>query len=351
MTLSDFFDLAKRYKKIVLFPILICVLFALALSLLSPPSYLASASIVLNGDLAFVKGLATKEAANYTNPDASVSIDSTDATKQISFNASGSNPSACVEAANDVMNSTINLYKETNANTVIEKSEANYAGVTKSNPFSLILTALFVGAAVAACILLVLDFIKMPIKSPKDAEHSCGYPILEGITSVERGEQLFANIQFHCNKVPSTIAIIPIGEPTTALIVSKELAGAFERGSINTKLIKGSAHIRKFKVKVPDNAAVLACCEPITAGMGTAYIAHHSDTTLLCIRGWVDNKRQLETTINELQLANADIAGIAFLPEDTTVRTKRAREEAIENRKKGQAEYSAEKNTAAQDGE
>lgn len=349
MTLSDFLDLAKRYKKIVIIPIAICVLIALLVSFLSPPTYLASASVVLNGDLAFVKGLATKEADSYTNLGAKVSISSSDTTKQISFNANGSEPNACVEAANSVMKSTVALYKQNNANTVIEESEANYAGVTRNNPLEYVIAAFLVGTIIAGCLLLALDVIKLPIKSPKDASHSCGYPILEGITSIERGEQLFANIQFHCNKVPSTIAIIPIGEPTTALIVSKELAGAFERGSINTKLIKGSAHIRKFKVKVPDNAAVLACCEPITAGMGTAYIAHHSDTTLLCIRGWVDNKRQLDTTINELQLANADIAGIAFLPEETTVRTKRAREESIEGRKRDQTEYSAERSAAAQE--
>lgn len=351
MTLSDFFDLVKRYKRLVAVPITVCVLTALAISFLSPPSYLASASIVLNGDIAFVKGLATKEANNYTSLGASVAIASSDSTKQISFNASGSDPTACVEAANSVMNSTVSLYKQSNPNVVVEISEANYAGVTRSNPIRFILSALLIGTVISACFLIVLDIIKAPIKSPKDAQHTCGYPILEGITSIERGEQLFANIQFHCNKVPSTIAIVPIGEPTTALIVSKELAGAFERGSINTKLIKGSAHIRKFKVKVPDNAAVLACCEPITAGMGTAYIAHHSDTTLLCIRGWIDNKRELAATINELQLANADIAGIAFLPEDTTVRTKHAREQSIESRRKKQADYSAERNATAQDEE
>lgn len=341
MTLSDFLDLAKRYKKTIIIPVAICVVAVLIISFLSPPTYTSSASVVLNGDLAFVKGLATKEAANYTNLNASVSITSSDTTKQISFVASGSDPSACVEAANAVMKSTVQLFKENNANAVIEESEANYAGVTRNNPIKYIFAAFLVGLIISGCILIIIDVIKAPIKSPKDAQQSCGYPILEGITSVERGEQLFANIQFHCNKVPSTIAIVPIGEPTTALIISKELAAAFERGSINTKLIKGSAHIRKFKVKVPNNAAVLACCEPITAGMGTAYIAHHSDTTLICIRGWVDNKRELAATINELKLANADIAGIAFLPEETTVRTKRAREESIESRKQ-EANLSAE---------
>lgn len=341
MTLSDFLDLAKRYKKLVIFPIIFCILAALAISFFSPPSYIATASIVLNGDVAFVKGLAIKEASNYTNLNASVSIDSSDTTKQISFIANGSDPASCVQAANAVMDSTVSLYKQSNSNAVIEASEANFAGVTRNNPIRFILMALLAGIAIAGCLLVAIDMIRAPIKSPKDAQRSCGYPILEGITSIERGEQLFANIQFHCNKVPSTIAIIPIGEQSTALIVSKELAAAFERGSINTKLIKGSAHIRKFKVKVPENAAVLACCEPITTGMGTAYIAHHSDTTLLCIRGWTDNKRQLETTINELRLANADIAGIAFLPEEVTVRTKQNHEYSNEERKSTETEKSS----------
>lgn len=84
--------------------------------------------------------------------------------------------------------------------------------------------------------------------------------------------------------------------------------------------MKGSPHAKKFQVTVPPDAAIVVSCEPLSVGMGAAYIAHNADATVLCISEWTDTRKQLLSTIRELELAKANIAGIAYLPEEKPVK-------------------------------
>ena len=122
---------------------------------------------------------------------------------------------------------------------------------------------------------------------------------------------------------PSTIAVVPVGAETTAPIVARELAEALERSDVRVKLVKGSPHAKKFQVTVPEDAAIVVSCEPLDAGMGAAYIAHNADVTVLCVSEWTDSKRQLAATVQELELAKANIAGMAYLPEEKKPREPR----------------------------
>lgn len=95
---------------------------------------------------------------------------------------------------------------------------------------------------------------------------------------------------------------------------------ALERSDVRVKLVKGSPHAKKFQVTVPPDAAIVVSCEPLSVGMGAAYIAHNADATVLCISEWTDTRKQLLSTIRELELAKANIAGIAYLPEEKPVK-------------------------------
>ena len=165
--------------------------------------------------------------------------------------------------------------------------------------------------------------MKLPIKSRKDVEDESGFPVLGVAPSLEGGERLLANLLFCCNMRPSTIAVVPVGAETTAPIVARELAEALERSDVRVKLVKGSPHAKKFQVTVPEDAAIVVSCEPLDAGMGAAYIAHNADVTVLCVSEWTDSKRQLAATVQELELAKANIAGMAYLPEEKKPREPR----------------------------
>lgn len=324
MIIQDLFKLMRRHLKFLIGGSLILTFLALGWSMLMQPSYSATASFVTNGDLALAQGYANNAAASYSNNTTKISCSSVSSSRTVVVTATGDNPYSCVEAANNVANETVKQYKEANSSIIASISEAGFA--TSNNP-SMVKTgfmAFFGGLLLTVCIVLLLDWIRAPIRSKEDISMSCDIPILGTAPSQEGGEQLLANLQFSYGSKPATVAIIPVGVPSTAPVTSRELAGAMERSDIRVKLVKGSPAAKKFRVAVPEGAAVIVSCEPLEAGMGAAYIAHNADTTILCVSEWTDSKRQLAAVIKEMELAKANIAGIAYLPEEQ--KPKRSRD-------------------------
>lgn len=316
MTILDLMRLIQRHLKLVVaLPIAFAVI-ALVYSFLIQASYTATASFITNGDLAFAQGLASREATNYANSGIQVSCSSQSATKQITVSATGSNANLCVEAANEVASNAANQYKSANSEIIATVTEASSAIRNTPSPLNVAATAFTLGLFIAICIVVLVDIAKAPIKSREDAENACELPVLGTGTSAEDGDRILANLQFACGRRPSTIAVVPIGQPESAITVSRELIDALERSNVRTKIVKGSPHARKFKVNVPEDAAVVVCCPPLAAGAGASYIANSSDATVLCLTEWTDSKRQLMATMRELELAKANIAGLALLPED-----------------------------------
>lgn len=214
-------------------------------------------------------------------------------------------------------------------------TEATSAVRNTPSPLRVAATAFALGLFVAICIVVLIDIAKAPIKSREDAENACELPVLGTGTSVEDGDRILANLQFACGKRPSTIAVVPIGQADSAVVISNELVNALERSSVRTRIVKGSPHARKFKVSVPEDAAVVVCCPPLAAGAGASYIANSSDATVLCVTEWTDSKRQLLATMRELELAKANIAGLAYLPEDKeATEAARAERKAKSHKKK-----------------
>lgn len=214
-------------------------------------------------------------------------------------------------------------------------NEASSAQRNISSLFKTIFIAVILGLFLAICAIVLIDIAKAPIKSREDAENACELPVLGTGTSVEDGDRILANLQFACGKRPSTIAVVPIGQADSAIVISNELVNALERSSVRTRIVKGSPHARKFKVSVPEDAAVVVCCPPLAAGAGASYIANSSDATVLCVTEWTDSKRQLLATLRELELAKANIAGLAYLPEDKeATEAARAERKAKSHKKK-----------------
>lgn len=202
----------------------------------------------------------------------------------------------CIEAANTVASNAVDQYKSASSSVIATMTEATSAVRNTPSPLRIALVALALGLFVAICIVVLIDIAKAPIKSREDAENACELPVLGTGTSVEDGDRILANLRFACGKRPSTIAVVPIGQADSAVVISNELVNALERSSVRTRIVKGSPHARKFKVSVPEDAAVVVCCPPLAAGAGASYIANSSDATVLCVTEWTDSKRQLLAT-------------------------------------------------------
>lgn len=316
MAILDLMRLIQRHLKLVIALPIIFAVVALAYSFFIQASYTATANFITNGDLAFAQGLASKEATSYAKSGVQISCSSQSSNKQVTISATGSDATQCIEAANTVANNAVSQYKSSSSSVIVAVTEATSAVCNTPSPFRVAATAFALGLFVAICIVVLIDIAKAPIKSREDAENACELPVLGTGTSVEDGDRILANLQFACGKRPSTIAVVPIGQADSAVVISNELVNALERSSVRTRIVKGSPHARKFKVSVPEDAAVVVCCPPLAAGAGASYIANSSDATVLCVTEWTDSKRQLLATMRELELAKANIAGLAYLPED-----------------------------------
>lgn len=316
MTIRDLLYLIRRNAKLVIVLCVVFVVAAIVWSLFTQTSYTATASFVTSGDLALAQGLANNQAASHSNSDVRVSCSSLAAAKQVTINATGSDSNLCVETANTVAEETVKQYKEANANIIATINEANYAVNNGLSIFKYVFAALVAAFFISIIIILIRNFIKDPIKPHDSIENITGLPLLAYAPSPEGGERLLANLQFRNNGRPSTVAIVPVGDAATAPITARELAGALERGDIRIKLVKGSPHARKFQVSVPEDAAIIVSCEPLSDGMGAAYITHNADAAIVCAAEWIDSRKQLMSTVQELNLAKANIAGIVIIPEE-----------------------------------
>lgn len=335
MTILDLMRLIQRHLKLVIALPIIFAVVALAYSFFIQASYTATANFITNGDLAFAQGLASKEATSYAKSGVQISCSSQSSNKQVTISATGSDATQCIEAANTVANNAVSQYKSSSSSVIAIVTEATSAVRNTPSPLRVAATAFALGLFVAICIVVLIDIAKAPIKSREDAENACELPVLGTGTSVEDGDRILANLQFACGKRPSTIAVVPIGQADSAVVISNELVNALERSSVRTRIVKGSPHARKFKVSVPEDAAVVVCCPPLAAGAGASYIANSSDATVLCVTKWTDSKRQLLATMRELELAKANIAGLAYLPEDKeAMEAARAERKAKSHKKK-----------------
>lgn len=335
MTILDLMRLIQRHLKLVIALPIIFAVVAFAYSFFIQASYTATANFITNGDLAFAQGLASKEATSYAKSGVQISCSSQSSNKQVTISATGSDATQCIEAANTVANNAVSQYKSSSSSVIATVTEATSAVRNTPSPLRVAATAFALGLFVAICIVVLIDIAKAPIKSREDAENACELPVLGTGTSVEDGDRILANLQFACGKRPSTIAVVPIGQADSAVVISNELVNALERSSVRTRIVKGSPHARKFKVSVPEDAAVVVCCPPLAAGAGVSYIANSSDATVLCVTEWTDSKRQLLATMRELELAKANIAGLAYLPEDKeATEAARAERKAKSHKKK-----------------
>lgn len=335
MTILDLMRLIQRHLKLVIALPIIFAVVALAYSFFIQASYTATANFITNGDLAFAQGLASKEATSYAKSGVQISCSSQSSNKQVTISATGSDATQCIEAANTVANNAVSQYKSSSSSVIAIVTEATSAVRNTPSPLRVAATAFALGLFVAICIVVLIDIAKAPIKSREDAENACELPALGTGTSVEDGDRILANLQFACGKRPSTIAVVPIGQADSAVVISNELVNALERSSVRTRIVKGSPHARKFKVSVPEDAAVVVCCPSLAAGAAASYIANSSDATVLCVTEWTDSKRQLLATMRELELAKANIAGLAYLPEDKeATEAARAERKAKSHKKK-----------------
>ena len=323
MTLFDLFKLIRHYiKLVIILPVACAILVTLGL-LVMPPTYVAKATLLTNGDIALAGGFAQTEATTFSKNGIEVSSKNDTSYRTVVIEAEGKDYGGCIAAANATVlaaandyrsanNAAANDYRSANNQVSITTNEATYAESTSPSIPKTALIALLAGLFVAVCVVVVIDVVKMPIKSRNDIEAASNLPVIETIPTRNRGERLLANIRFLGDGQPATIAVVPVGL-TGGTLTCAELASAFENVGTAVTRIKGNPHAQSLSAIALPEIVTIVECAPLSEGMGAVYIARDADVTILCASEWRDSRKALANVVEELQFAKANIGGVVFI--------------------------------------
>lgn len=312
MTLFDLFKLIRHYiKLVIILPVACAILVTLGL-LVMPPTYVAKATLLTNGDIALAGGFAQTEATTFSKNGIEVSSKNDTSYRTVVIEAEGKDYGGCIAAANATVLAAANDYRSANNQVSITTNEATYAESTSPSIPKTALIALLAGLFVAVCVVVVIDVVKMPIKSRNDIEAASNLPVIGTILTRDRGERLLANIRFLGDGQPATIAVVPVGL-TGGTLTCAELASAFENVGTAVTRIKGNPHAQSLSAIALPEIVTIVECAPLSEGMGAVYIARDADVTILCASEWRDSRKALANVVEELQFAKANIGGVVFI--------------------------------------
>ena len=312
MTFSDLLRLLRHYLKIAIAIPIACAVITVVVTLLTPSTYEAKATLITDADIALTGGFAQSEAELFSQNGITVTSKADTAYRTITIFAEGSDYNGCISAANSAINATADEIRKVNAAFTITTNEATYAERISPGLLKLIAIALVLGVFLSICVLIVIDAIKKPIKSENDIVALFDLPIIGRIPNRDRGEKLLANIRFLSEEPLNTIAVIPAGL-TGATLTCAELTSVFEHSGVAVSRTKGNPHAEGFKSAALPGILTIVECPSLSEGIGSVYIAKEADITILCVREWLDSRSALSNMIDELHLAKANIIGVVYL--------------------------------------
>ena len=312
MTLSDFFKLIRHYIKMVIIVPVVCAFVATAVVAAIPPTYIAKATLLTNGDIALAGGYAQNEASTFSKNGIEVSSTIDTAYRTITIKAEGSDYGGCIAAANATVLAAAEDCREANVQASISTNEAISADNASPSIWRTTLMALFADLFVAICLIVLIDILKTPIKSKSDIEAAADLPVIGTSPNRDRGERLLANIRFICDEPPSTIAVVPVGL-TGSTLTCAELTSALEHSKVSVSRVQGNAHAEGFNhVSLPGIVTIIECA-PLSEGVGAVYIAKEADITILCATEWRDSRKALAAIVEEFRFAKIKLGGVVFL--------------------------------------
>lgn len=312
MTISDLFKLMRHYLKLIVLIPVVCAAIAAIVILMMPQTYVAKATLLTNGDLALAGGYAQTQAAYYSQNGVEVTSSVQTAYKTVSVEAEGNDYGGCIAAVNATVLAAADDCRTANGQASVSTNEATGATVLSPSLLKTAIVAFLAGLLIAVCIVVLIDMVRAPIKSRNDIEATSDLPVIGNIPNRDRGERLLANIRFLSDEQPSTIAIVPTGL-TGATLTCAEIMSSFERSGVAVSRVQGSPHAHGLNEVPRPGVVTLVECAPICEGMGAVYIARDADMTILCATEWVDSRKMLLATIEELRFAKAKLGGVVFL--------------------------------------
>ena len=191
---------------------------------------------------------------------------------------------------------------------VLTISEAKQAVASASSSVVKYAAVGFVGGLfLIICVLALLDSVRRPIKSKADIAEVTDLPMLMTGNSAKDGERLWANIQFSVAD-PQSVCVLPVTGDARRDISSLIAQAACVKCASKREDVESVG-----PVNASSETLVVADCSSLSEDIAGACIARDADATVVVVRLWEDRLACLRDTLSELQLARANVIGIALV--------------------------------------
>lgn len=331
MTLSDLWHCVKKYRLVVVSAMLIVALVTGVVSFAKANNSVDSAvtaeiTIYANGGWLLISGIAGDLADSVMEEDPTVDIDVVyDANRScVDITATGDDEEQSKSIVSDIATATISgvyayfptevqgdiqynglpFVAEAQQPRLVEGAPGSKRGIVKA-----IVLGAVVGAILGVCIVIALQLKRKRILSPETAEEITELPALGvGGASLD-GKRLLANTRFSTkNNYLQAICVVPVSSGSDNCAVTEVLEEALrvERGQVS------SGCDGELDSAIGSDTEIIGC-KPLSEDVASAYVAQQSDATLVVVKCDIDTVPELRTTVQELRLAAAPLAGIVVM--------------------------------------
>lgn len=334
MTLLDVCKLIRHYLKSFIIVVIVFTLIGVAFGYMKVHAgsgeYSAEAVITVSEPtgtveaselMPLVQAIATNVFAEDAFEEADIALAYDLDSRTVSFTAVGSTQEESIALANDAAKRTIELTESTLAALAAQypasgdgvvAADANRAAALGSVAFAMNdasaattkdgikeimkfgLFGFAAGLFLAICMVIIIDLARTPIRGRDEIEKAFEIPVLVDGSDSAPGKRLWANIQFICEDAPSSVCLVPVGAVGESGMEQQLSAAIQSDGQGDVKL---------------------SPCASLTEDVQAAYVAHDADVTVVVAQMWKDSMKQLAATLQELSLAQANVAGVALVNE------------------------------------
>ena len=317
MTLRGLLQLVKRYWKLcVALPVVCALAFTGYYALRANESPYITSNYIVSGDatqLAVINGVAVSYASKCTAAyPGCVTEVAADATLQtLTITVTGPDRESVRQLADELTDTALEGAQELVVDGQELSANVRTGSVWQRNtwgsfPKGSLIVAFLAGLFVAICIVIGIDAVRCPIKGEDDLLEASGLPVI-GALPDDTGESLLANVRFASKRENlQTVLVVPAGKAGSAEFASAVIGQA----ALEAKASQAGSEA------LGDDINVTAC-KPLQLDVGALYKAHDADAVLVTASQWADNEDDVEATVSQLKLADANVVGCALVREKT----------------------------------
>lgn len=362
MTLRDLWLLVRHYAKWVIVVPLLCGLLAGGFMFVKESSrgesYTAAAALTVTDpsgmlNTANLMNLASAVAQNVVSAagDAGMTSKVDAATQSIEFTATGVNADEAVRTVNsvaqesaDAIQAALMQQSEVYWDSVSETSSSALnadepfgAGATSADRVAALRSCVFTvsqatgatgsgssnvvkyaavgllgGLFAIGCVLVLIDAVRRPLKTKENVGECTAVPVLAGGATLQDGERLWANVQFASEELVGSVGVVPVSAiDTQQLCEALKMAMQAQWPQVHVVALGGNDLAAA--MRAGESAGAVLKCAPLADGMAAAYGARAAQATVVVVRTWKDSQITLCDTLQELQLAGGNVAGIVLV--------------------------------------